>query len=178
MHADPAAAGEPGDTTPVRRHRGRSRVLLALAALLVLGASGVAAGVLTTTRGAGPRRVSAYLSADEVRAAAQDFAAAYGHEDAVALRATLARDVQRVAPDGAQTGRENVLAVYRRQFAAADIDTYDLENLQIVPGAAGRAAGSYTVRRTGRDDISGRVAFGVIREAGRPRIAMIATQPD
>ena len=71
-----------------------------------------------------------------------------------------------------------MLAVYRRQFSAADIDAYDLDELDVAAGAAGRAAGRYTVRRSGRDDIEGRVAFGVVREGGEPRIAMIATQPD
>lgn len=64
-----------------------------------------------------------------------------------------------------------MLAVYRWQFAAADVDSYDLE---IVPGRRGRHA----VRRAGRDDIAGRVGFGVVREGGEPRIALIATHPD
>jgi len=47
-------------------------------------------------------------------------------------------------------------------------------------GAAGPRATtrSPTVRRSGRDEIGGRVAFGVVRENGRARIALIATQPD
>jgi serine/threonine-protein kinase len=162
---------------PVRRHRARRRVLLAIGGLLALATAGATAGILANA-GSGPRRVSAYLTADEVRGVAQDFADAYGSEDAEALRSTLARHVQRVAPDGAQTGRQDVLGVYRRQFAGADVDAYDLGDLGVVPGAAGRAAGSNTVRRSGRDNINGRVAFGVVREGGKPRIAMIATQPD
>ncbi len=173
--ADPAGAAA---TAPVRRHRARRRVLLAVAGLLALAAAGATAGILANAGGEGTRAVSAYLSADEVQRAAEDFAAAYGDEDADAMRLSLARNVQRVAPDGAQTGRQGVLAVYRRQFAAADVDAYELGDLNVVPGAAGRAAGSYTVRRSGREDIKGRVAFGVVRENGRPQIAMIATQPD
>jgi len=161
----------------VRRHRRRigPRVLLTIAALACLAA--VAAGVAATGDDGG-RPPSASLSADEIRGVAQDFAAAYGDEDAGALRSLLTRNVQRVGPDGGQRRRENVLAVYRRQFAAADVEAYELDDVQVVPGAAGRAAGIYTVRRAGRDDITGRVAFGVVREAGRPRIALIATQPD
>jgi hypothetical protein len=161
----------------VRRHRSRHRVLSAIAGVLALAAAGATAGILANA-GSGTRRVSAYLTVDEVTGAARDFAAAYGAEDAEALRATLARNVQRVAPDGAQTGRQDVLAVYRRQFAGAQVDGYDLEDLATVAGAAGRAAGRYTVRRSGRDDIKGRVAFGVVREGGKPKIALIATQPD
>ena len=169
----PAAADAP---PPVRRHRTRSRVLRAVAALLALAAAGATVGLLADR--SAPRQVSVSLTGEEVRAAARDFAAAYGGEDAEALRRTLARNVQRVAPDGAQRGRASVLAVYRSQFAAADVESYDLDDLEIVPGAAGRAAGRYAVRRAGREDIEGRVAFGVIREGGEPRIALIATQPD
>ena len=161
---------------PVRRHRTRSRVVLGLAAVLALAAAGAGAGLLADGNGARP--VSVSLTGEEVRSAAQDFAVAYGGEDADALRAALARNVQRVAPDGAQRGRAAVLAVYRRQFDAADVEAYELDDLSIMPGAAGRAAGRYTVRRAGRENIEGRVAFGVVRENGVPRIALIATQPD
>jgi hypothetical protein len=171
------AAAPSASTDPVRRHRARRRIVLAIAGLLAIAAAGATAGILANA-GSGPRRVSAYLTADEVRGAAEDFASAYGAEDAEALRSTLARNVQRVAPDGAQRGRQDVLAVYRRQFAGADVRAYDLEDLTVAAGAAGRAAGSYTVRRDGRDDIKGRVAFGVVREGGKPKIALIGTQPD
>jgi serine/threonine protein kinase len=162
---------------PVRRRRARRRALLGLASLVGLAAAGATVGALIDG-GNRPRAVSAYLTADEVRGVAEDFAAAYGEEDAEALRATLTRTVQRVAPDGEQRGRETVLGVYRRQFAASDVDAYDLDDLDVAAGAAGRAAGRYTVRRSGRDDITGRVAFGVVREGERPRIALIATDPD
>jgi hypothetical protein len=146
-------------------------------ALIGLAGAGAAVGVLANA-GGGARPVSAYLDADEVRGAAEDFATAYGDEDAEALRSTLARNVQRVAADGAQQGRQSVLGVYRRQFAASDVEAYELDDLEVAAGAAGRAAGRYTVHRSGRDDVTGRVAFGVVREAGQPRIALIATQPD
>ena len=162
---------------PPRRRRVGRRIALGLAALVALAGAGAAVGVLTNARH-GSGAVSAYLTEDEVRSVAQDFAAAYGAEDGAALRSTLARNVQRVAPDGAQRGRQSVLAVYRRQFAGSDVTSYELHDLETMPGAAGRAAGSYAVRRSGRDDILGHVAFGVVREAGRPRIALIATQPD
>ena len=170
------AAPAPAELAAGRRHRSRKRVRIALAAFAAVGAAAAAIAVATT--GDEPRAVSASLSVDEIRRAAQDFAAAYGDEDAAALRATLASNVQRVGPDGAQRGRDDVLAVYRRQFGDSDVDAYELDDVAVVRGAAGRAAGSYKVTRAGRDDITGRVAFGVVREAGAPRIAMIATQPD
>ncbi|MEA2218705.1 MAG: hypothetical protein QOJ35_1331 [Solirubrobacteraceae bacterium] len=169
--------GDADETPPVRRHRSRSLVLRGLAALIALAGAGALAGVLANS-GDGARPISASLAADEIRGVAQDFAAAYGNEDADALRSTLARNVQRVAPDGAQRGRGDVLAVYRRQFADADVNAYELDDVAVIAGAAGRAAGRYTVRRAGRADITGRVAFGVVREGRQPRIALIATQPD
>ena len=176
----PAAAGPASavpEAIPARRARSR-RGVRPLTLLFVLLAAVAGYAAVVATRGDGTRRVSASLTEDEVRAAAHDFADAYGAEDAAALRSTLASNVQRVAPDGSTQGREAVLAVYRRQFATSDVDAYELGDLQVVRGAAGRAAGSYTVKRSGRDDIKGRVAFGVIREDGQPRIAMIATQPE
>ena len=173
-----AAGGAAGRPAPrVRRHRTRSRwrVRLALVLLVVAVAAAVLAGL---GGGGGGRSASAALSADEVRGVAQDFAAAYGDEDLGALSATVARDVQRVGPDGDQRGRAAVLAVYRRQFAAGEIEGYELDDLEVVPGSAGRAGGSYVVRRKDADDIKGRVAFGVVREAGRPRIVLISTQPE
>ena len=172
--ADPPA---PAAATS-RRGRSRPSFPFILAALGVLVAAVAVAAIAASSGDGGARVVSASLSEDEIRGAALDFAAAYGAEDAEALRSTLTRNVQRVGPDGGQARRDNVLAVYRRQFAAAKIDAYVLDDMQIVPGAAGRAAGRYTVRRSGRDEIGGRVAFGVVRENGRARIALIATQPD
>ncbi len=179
--APSAAAGgrDPAGSPPAAAtvHRGRRGVRpLALLFVLLAAVAGLAAVV--ATRGDGARRVSASLTEDEVRAAAQDFADAYGAEDVAALRSTLARNVQRVAPDGSTEGREAVLAIYRRQFATSDVDAYELGDLQVVRGAAGRAAGSYTVKRSGREDLKGRVAFGVVREDGQPRIALIATQAE
>jgi hypothetical protein len=173
-----APPGSDAQTAHVKRTRGRRRSLRLLALTLVAAAAAGVAVAVATGGGAGRGHAqSASLSAGEIGAVARDFASAYGDEDAAALRATLASDVQRVAPDGVTEGRDDVLAVYRRQFAAAQIDAYELDGLKIVRGAAGRAAGSYTVKRSGSDDVKGLVAFGVVREAGRAKIAMIATQP-
>jgi hypothetical protein len=174
---EPAAAPAAGDLAAGRRHRSRRRVPIAIAAIAATAAvAGVVLGI--SMNGDPPRAVSASLSEDEIRTAARNFAVAYGSEDGAALRDVLARNVQRVGPDGTQRGRDGVLAVYRRQFGDAAVEDYELDELQIVPGAAGRAAGTYKVRRLGREDITGRVAFGLIREAGVARIALIATQPD
>ncbi|MGI8728941.1 MAG: protein kinase domain-containing protein [Solirubrobacteraceae bacterium] len=176
QHAKRPAPVKPEVPAPKRRHRARPRAPLVIAAVLVAAAT--VAVVVGVTGGSPSRAVSASLSINEIRGAAQDFAVAYGEEDPVALGSALADDVRRVAPDGGQQGRATVVGIYRRQFAASDVQSYELDDLQIVRGAAGRAAGSYTVKRSDRDDIEGRVAFGVVREDGRAKIALIATQSE
>ncbi|MEJ7825054.1 MAG: protein kinase [Solirubrobacteraceae bacterium] len=169
--------GAPPDAPPPERHhRARPRTALAIAAAFAVAV--VIAVVATLAGSERPGALSASLSIDEIRGAAQDFAAAYGDEDEAALASMLASNVRRVAPDGAQEGRSPVLAVYARQFDTSVVRSYELDDLQIVRGAAGRAAGRYTVKRSERDDIQGRVAFGVVREGGRPKIALIATQAE
>ncbi|MEA2311333.1 MAG: hypothetical protein QOE28_1301 [Solirubrobacteraceae bacterium] len=165
-HAEPGYARVHG--------RGRRRALAA--AGVALAAAGIAALTLSggTTVKTGP------LSAGEVRGAAQAFATAYQHEDASALGAVLTRDVQRVFPDGRQSGRAQVVAAYRSQFRSNRTDGYRLDALQIEPGSVGRAAGRYAVIAGGKPLISGRIAFSVVRDraTGTARIGMIAATPD
>jgi hypothetical protein len=86
--------------------------------------------------------------------------------------------VSRVTPADAQRGRAGVVREYRRQFAANPTERYVLEDLSVRPGPVGRASGRYVVSRRGREPITGRVAFGVQREQGRPRVGLIAATPD
>ena len=118
--------------------------------LLVLALAGAGA-LVSALAGGGPSTSStAPLSADDVRGAAQDFAAAYGDEDPGALRAVLARDVRRVTPDGVQQGRTAVTAVYRRAVRRRRRPRLRAERASSVrPGEAGRAAGPLA-RSTGR----------------------------
>ena len=118
------------------------------------------------------------MTATDVRDAVEAFATAYTREDADALSSLLARDVSRVTPSDAQRGRESVVREYRRQFAANPTERYVLTDLSVRPGAIGRASGRYVVSRSGRGPITGRVAFGVQREQGRPRVGLIAATPD
>jgi ketosteroid isomerase-like protein len=145
-----------------------------LAALVLLAALGVALGALLGGGGASARRGP--LTAGEVRSTAQAFADAYAHEDAAALRRTLARDVLRVLPSGVSRGRNAVVAQYRRQFDGK-VQGYELADLQARGGTAGRASAGYRVDRDGEAPIQGRIVLGVIRERGEPRIALIAATP-
>jgi hypothetical protein len=130
------------------------------------------AGPFGTSEGSEP------LTATDVRGAVDAFATAYTQEDADALSTLLARQVSRVTPSDAQRGRGSVVREYRRQFAANPTERYVLEDLSVRPGAIGRASGRYVVSRSGRGPITGRVAFGVQREQGRPRVGLIAATPD
>jgi Protein kinase domain len=164
---------EPPKTVAVTRTRKRRpRALIALAVALPVTAALVVALLLATSGGTptGPLRSS------EVAGAARSFARAYGGEDADALAKLLTSDVQRVSSTRVERGRSAVLAEYKGQFAAAQIQGYRLDNLKVTPGWAGRASASYTVTRKGGQGFGGRVVFGVRRVGGKARVALITTQ--
>jgi Protein kinase domain/Domain of unknown function (DUF4440) len=155
--------------------RPTSVALLAAGTLLAFGvaiAALLGVGPLGTDEGSGA------VTAADVRGAVDEFATAYTREDADALSTLLTRDVSRVSPTDTQRGRERVVREYRRQFAANPTERYLLTDLSVRPGEIGRASGRYVVSRSGRGPITGRVAFGVQREQGRPRVALIAATPD
>jgi len=172
--------GSPAHLRPTARltrasRRPTSAALLAAGGFLAVGAAVAAllgAGPLGTSEGSGA------LTSADVRAAVDAFATAYTEEDADALSSMLASGVSRVTPSDAQRGRGSVVREYRRQFAANPTERYVLEDLSVRPGAIGRASGRYVVSRSGRGPITGRVAFGVQRERGRPRVGLIAATPD
>ena len=116
------------------------------------------------------------LTEDEVRDTADAFADAYAAEDPAALRATLAHNVVRVLPGGRSEGRDQVVDQYQRQFDGK-VGGYDLNDLTVTGGRAGRASGTYKVERDGGDPYEGTIVFGVIRERGEPRIQLIAATP-
>jgi hypothetical protein len=69
-----------------------------------------------------------------------------------------------------------VVAQYDRQFDGK-VRGYTLSNLEVTGGTAGRASGDYRVDRAGEDAIQGHIVFGVVRDRGHPRIALIAATP-
>jgi serine/threonine-protein kinase len=158
-----------------RRLRGRPAVIAA-AAVAGLALVGVLLGLVLGDPGGATAARTGPLSRNEVRSAAQDFATAYGNEDAAALRRTLTRDVLRVLPAGVARGRETVVAQYDRQFDGK-VRGYTLTGLDVTGGTAGRASGDYRVDRAGEPPIRGHIVFGVVRDRGQPRIALIAATP-
>ena len=124
-------------------------------------------------------RAAADRAADRGRGARsppQAFADAYGAEDPAALRATLARDVSACCPAGAARGATRSSTSTQRQFDGK-VGGYDLDDLTVTGGRAGRASGTYKVDRDGGDPYEGTIVFGVIRERGEPRIQLIAATP-
>ena len=145
-----AAAARDGGRAP--RHqaaplaaRGSSWPAATFAALVVVG---LLLGLVFDGPG-GSAASTGPLSEDEVRDVAESFADAYAAEDPAALRATLARSVVRTAPGGTTNGRDAVVDQYARQFDGK-VGGYDLSDLEVEGGRAGRAEGSYHVDRDER----------------------------
>ena len=163
-------------TARLRRASRRPTSAALLAVGIALAVVAIAALLVTGPLGTGEE--SGAVTESDVRDAVDAFATAYTREDADALSTLLAREVSRVTPSDAQRGRESVVREYRRQFAANPTERYVLTDMSVRPGAIGRASGRYVVSRSGRGPITGRVAFGVHREQGRPRVGLIAATPD
>jgi ketosteroid isomerase-like protein len=177
-HESAAAAPESvpaGARRVIRPHRWPARALVATGGFLGLVAIGLLAGLLFGDPGSAAR--TGPLSEDEVRDVAHSFAAAYAEEDPAALRATLARDVVRTLPGGTTRGRDQVVDQYERQFDGR-VGGYDLDDLEVQGGGAGRASGTYHVERDSGDPYDGKIVFGVVRERGRAKIGLIAATPE
>ena len=162
------------------RRRRRARAATVLAALVALGAAGAAAARLAGSGdGADAARLpGASVDEGEVESLAQDFAAAYAREDGAALGRLLTRDAERVVPGARQEGRAEVMRAYRRQFEDAETRSFELRDLEATGGAAGRATARFVATYAGEPDVTGAIVFGVLRDRGTPRIALISARQD
>jgi serine/threonine-protein kinase len=156
--------------------RPRRRAVASLAAFSVVGLAAVAALAIAGAGTDPPPAVEA-VTDGEVRDAVTAFADAYATEDAAALGRLITTNVTRALPTGVQRGRRAVVAEYAAQFKAMRIQSYEVSDLSVTAGSAGRAAGSYLVRRGGADAFGGRFVLGVVKEHGRVRIRLIAATP-
>ena len=89
------------------------------------------------------------------------------HEDMLEVRGTVSparADVRVMGIPAASNGGE------------FDVRVPLVEGANVVDVAA-TASGRYTLSRAGRPPVGGRIVFGVVRERGRPRIALIAATP-
>ncbi len=175
-------ARKPPTTLPLgdRPRRGvRRRIVPLLGALLALGAIGAAVGGLGGSGGVDPARLpGAQVTGDEVEQLVQDFADAYAGEDGTALGRLLTREAERVVPGARQQGRAAVVKAYKRQFADSEIRSFELRELEATGGATGRAKARYAATYGGEPDVTGAITFGVLRDRGTPRIALISARQD
>jgi hypothetical protein len=169
-----------GDGRPRPTRRRRLRIALVAAAAAVVAALALVAVVGGGDEPADPTaRPGAPVADGEVRSLATRFETAFAGEDAKAIRSLLTADAQRVVPGARQSGRSAVVAAYRRQFDGSDTAGYELTGLKVAGGGAGRASARYRATYAdGQPDVTGTIVFGIVRERGRPRIALIATTPD
>jgi serine/threonine-protein kinase len=171
----PPAAGEPA---PIRTYRARrpKRRWAWLSGAVAAAAAALAIAVVPG--GGGPPAPGEPVSEGEVLRLANSFASAYGDEDEKRLARLLTSDAQRVSPTDRQSGRDEVVEAYKRQFAQQQTLDFDLSGLEGESGASGRATAKYRVRYQGRPDTTGRMTWTVINERGRPRITLISFRPD
>ncbi len=160
-----------------RRRRPRRPALLAAMALPLAGILTVAVVMLDGDERDIATAQTRPVAEGEVRAVAEAFAEAYETEDGRALGRLLTGDVRRVLPEGTVRGRQAVVTQYETQFQENATRSYELEDLVATGGPAGRASGDYRVRRQAGSAIEGKIVFGVVRDRGRTRIALIAVTP-
>ncbi len=173
--SEPTRLLPPG--TQTTRLGSRRRGVVALAVFSVAGLAAVA-GLAIAGAGTDPPPAVEPVTDPEVRDAVTAFRDAYSTEDAGALTRLLTKDVTRALPGGAiQRGRSTVVAEYAEQFKRLRIEGYDVSDLDVTAGGAGRAAGSYTVRRRGAPSFGGTFVLGIVKERGRVRVSLIAATP-
>ena len=168
---------EPPVHAPVLKRRRAWKPRRGALGLLTVAAISTAVAAVMIVRDGGTAGASSQLSTGEVREAADAFASAIASEDSGALSRLLARDVKRVFPSDSQRGRAAVLATYRGQFNGNEITGYDLSDLDVGGGRAGRAEGRYELRRGGQDPTGGTIVLGIKRERGQAKVALIAAEP-
>lgn len=175
--AAPTPATAPRASRRRKLRRPRRAALLAAIALPLAGIITVALLMLDGDERDIATAQTRPLAEGEVRAVAEAFAEAYEIEDGRALGRLLTKDVRRVLPEGAVRGRQAVVTQYETQFRENATQSYELEDLEVSGGLAGRASGDYRVRRTAGSSIEGKIVLGVVRDRGRTRIALIAVTP-
>src|SRR4051794_20923240 len=175
---EPRTVALPPDRPPPITHRpGRWRARAALLAFAAVGLAAVAALAVAGAGGTQPPPEVEAVTSSEVELAVQRFSHAYTRESPRALSRLLTSDVVRVLPGGRQQGRKAVVHEYAQQFASMNITSYDVSDLSVQAGDAGRAEGTYTVHRKGSSSFSGHFVLGVVKERGRVRIRLIAATP-
>ena len=176
--AEESPAPTPGEPAPVRTYRARRPRRLWAWVSGAVAIVGAALAIAAIPGSGGPPAPGEPVSESEVRRMANSFASAYADEDGTRLARLLTSDAQRVSPTDRQSGRDEVVAAYKRQFAGQQTLDFELSDLEADSGASGRATAKYRVRYEGRGDTTGTMTWTVINERGRPRITLISFRPD
>jgi serine/threonine protein kinase/ketosteroid isomerase-like protein len=175
-------AHQPRETLPLgdRPRRRPGRTVRALALVVGLSVAGFGVAQLAGAGGdVDPRKLPGAPVADgEVEGLVHDFADAYRKEDAAALGRLLTRDAERVVPGARQEGRAEVITAYKRQFGDSETRSFEIQDLSATGGATGRASGRFVATYRGEPDVTGTMTFGVLRDRGTPRIALISARQD
>ncbi len=174
--APPPSPSPSPDAPQVKRYRTRPRRLWAWVVGTVALASAALAFVALSPDAA-PEPPGGPVSATEVARLANSFADAYAKEDGGRLTRLLTSDVQRVTPRDRQRGRTDVVAEYQRQFDGNATTGFKLSGLKTDGGPTGRATARFTATYQGASPSTGAMTLIVIRDRGRPRIALIKTLP-
>ena len=172
-----AAARRPA-APPAPRARA-PRLLLGLLAAGAAGGGGRACSPAGGARRPAAARPARRSPTARSRRSRSDFADAYGEEDGAALGRLLTRDAERVVPGARQEGRAAVLRAYRRQFADSETRSFELARPRGDRRARpGRATARFVATYAGEPDVTGTIVFGVLRDRGTPRIALISARQD
>jgi hypothetical protein len=176
-------------------HSPRRRILIAAGVVLLAGGAAAAALLLTGGEKTKPKakttaRALTPPSQTTAAAAAQPavnepaarevlkrYVEAYNSEDAASLSKLLSQDVVRKGGDETQTGRDSVLAEYRRQFRILDRPKYRLLRLAVATDAKGATGtGGYQVSSDNGGG-QGTIAFHLRSESGGIVIDRIDAEP-
>jgi ketosteroid isomerase-like protein len=144
----------------------------------VAAAAGVVAALAVVPGHGSPPPPGGSLSSADAERLARSFARAYETEDPTRLARLLTADAQRVTPADRESGRSDVLAAYKRQFAQNETTGFTLSQIDSSGGAAARVTAHYRATYRGAPDTTGTIAFDTILERGKPKIALIAARPD
>ena len=87
--------------------------------------------------------------------------------------------MQRVVP-GRAPGRARRGPARLRQPSSPTRETrgFELSDLTATGGPTGRAGARYRATYRGEPDVTGTIVFGVVRDRGTPRIALISARQD
>ena len=71
-----------------------------------------------------------------------------------------------------------MIKAYQHQFDDSATRSFKIQDLSASGGATGRADVRYVATYADEPDVTGTITFGVLRDRGTPRIALISARQD